>query len=151
MNSGSYFVRVPKEGIDAEKLLRQLYTGQRVLLVDDELINIEIAKDLLEDCGLKIDSAEDGVQAIAMAQQTVYSAIVMDLQMPNMDGLAATQQIRQLPGYSETPIIAMTANAFSGERDRCLAAGMNDFLVKPFAAEALFAILLRWLILRGGV
>jgi CheY-like chemotaxis protein len=140
-----------KEGDNAEKMLRQLYSGQRVLVVDDESVNVEIAKMLLEDCELIIDSAEDGVQAIAMAQLTAYSAIMMDMQMPNIDGLAATRQIRQLPGYAETPIIAMTANAFSGERERCLAAGMNDFLVKPFAAEALFAILLRWLILRGGV
>jgi CheY-like chemotaxis protein len=85
-----------------------------------------------------------------MAQKSVYSAIMMDMQMPKMDGLAATQQIRKLPGYRAIPIIAMTANAFSEDRDRCLAAGMNDYLVKPFKPEELFAILLRWLILQGG-
>jgi PAS domain S-box-containing protein len=138
------------DGADAEKLLRQLYAGQRVLVVDDESVNHEIAKALLEDCGLKIDYAEDGLVALAMAQKSVYSAIMMDMQMPKMDGLAATQQIRKLPGYRAIPIIAMTANAFSEDRDRCLAAGMNDYLVKPFKPEELFAILLRWLILQGG-
>jgi CheY-like chemotaxis protein len=73
---------------------------------------------------------------------------MMDMQMPKMDGLAATRQIREIPGYAVTPIIAMTANAFVEDRERCLAAGMNDFLVKPFKPEVLFAILLRWLILQ---
>ena len=138
-----------REGADAEKLLRQFYHGQRVLVVDDEMLNVEIAKIFLEDCGLEIDSAEDGLQAIAMAQKTAYSAILMDMQMPNLDGLGATRLIRELPGYRATPIVAITANAFSENRDRCLAAGMNDFLVKPFTPEALFDILLRWLILRS--
>jgi CheY-like chemotaxis protein len=135
---------------DAEKLLRLLFAGQRVLVVDDESTNVEIARLFLEDCGLKVDCAEDGQQAIDMAKKTVYGAIMMDMQMPNLDGLRSTQQIRELPGYAETPIIAMTANAFSEDRERCLAAGMNDYLVKPFTPEALFAILLRWLILRSG-
>ena len=111
-----------REGADAEKLLRQFYHGQRVLVVDDEMLNVEIAKIFLEDCGLEIDSAEDGLQAIAMAQKTAYSAILMDMQMPNLDGLGATRLIRELPGYRATPIIAITANAFSENRDRCLAA-----------------------------
>jgi CheY-like chemotaxis protein len=137
-------------GADAEKLLRMLFAGQRVLVVDDESTNVEIARIFLEDCGLEVDCAEDGQQAIDMAKKAVYSAIMMDMQMPNLDGLRSTQQIRELPGYAETPIIAMTANAFSEDRERCLAAGMNDYLVKPFTPEALFAILLRWLILRSA-
>jgi CheY-like chemotaxis protein len=85
-----------------------------------------------------------------MVQETTYCAIMMDMQMPKMDGLAATRQIREIAGYAEIPIIAMTANAFSEDRDRCLAAGMNDYLVKPFKPEDLFAILLRWLILQSA-
>jgi PAS domain S-box-containing protein len=138
------------EGVDAEKLLHLLYAGQRILLVDDERMNVEITKAMLEVCGLEIDSADDGLQALAMVQKTAYSAILMDMQMPYLDGLAATRQIRKLPGYAETPIIAMTANAFSEDREHCLGAGMNDYLVKPFKPEALFSILLRWLILHGG-
>ena len=78
-----------------------------------------------------------------MAQKTVYAAIFMDMQMPNINGLEAARQIRQIPGYRETPIIAMTANAFAEDKARCLAAGMNDFLVKPFDPDTLFATLLR--------
>jgi CheY-like chemotaxis protein len=147
--SGEHGDLPPDEGADAEKLLRQLYAGQRILVVDDERMNIEITQLMLEDCGLEIDSAEDGLQAIAMAKKLAYSAVFMDMQMPNLDGLGATRQIRELPGYGETPIIAITANAFSEDLARCLAAGMNDFLVKPFTPDALFAILLRWLILRS--
>ena len=134
---------------DAEKLLRQIYAGTQVLIVDDELINVEIAKMLLEDCGLVIDHAADGEQAIAMAQKKPYSAILMDMQMPKLDGLAATREIRKLPNHVDTPIIAMTANAFSEDRELCLAAGMNDYLTKPFCAEDLFATLLHWLILQA--
>jgi PAS domain S-box-containing protein len=137
-------------GAESEKLLRMLFAGQRILVVDDEPMNIEIARIFLEDCGLEVDCAEDGQQAIEMAKKTTYGAIMMDMQMPNLDGLRSTQQIRELPGYAETPIIAMTANAFTDDRERCLAAGMNDFLVKPFKPEALFAILLHWLISRSG-
>jgi CheY-like chemotaxis protein len=138
------------EEADAEKLLRLLFAGERVLVVDDEIMNFEITRIFLENCGLEVDSAEDGQQAIDMAKKTVYGAIMMDMQMPNLDGLASTQQIRELPRYRDTPIIAMTANAFVEDRERCLAAGMNDYLIKPFTPEALFAILLRWLSLRGG-
>ena len=78
-----------------------------------------------------------------MARKTSYAAIFMDMQMPKLNGVEATQAIRQLPGYRDTPIIAMTANAFSEDRERCIEAGMNDFLIKPFNPNQLFAILLR--------
>jgi two-component system sensor histidine kinase/response regulator len=80
-----------------------------------------------------------------MSRDTVYAAIFMDMQKPNVDGLQATQEIREIPGYRKTPIIAMTANAFAEDKARCLAAGMNDFLIKPFEPEALFTVLLHWL------
>jgi CheY-like chemotaxis protein len=87
--------------------------------------------------------AEDGAKAVALAQKNSYAAILMDMQMPKLNGLEATQEIRRLPGYRDTPIIAMTANAFAEDKAKCMATGMNDFLVKPFNPEELFATLLR--------
>jgi CheY-like chemotaxis protein len=129
--------------VDAEAQLRQRFAGQRILLVDDEPINREVALMQLEDVDLLTDTAEDGEVAVAMARKTRYKAIFMDMQMPKLNGLEATQQIRQLPGYEDIPIIAMTANAFAEDKAQCLAAGMNDFLIKPFTPAELFAILLR--------
>jgi CheY-like chemotaxis protein len=128
---------------DAEKAIRQHYLGQRVLIVDDEPVNREVAKMLLEDSGLVIDTAEDGAKAITLVQETAYAAILMDMQMPKLNGLEATRAIRQIPGYGHISIIAMTANAFAEDKARCFAAGMNDFLIKPFEPDQLFATLLR--------
>jgi PAS domain S-box-containing protein len=136
--------------VDAEAEIRQRYAGQRILLVDDEPVNREVTLIQLEDLELLIDTAEDGEEAVAMARKTRYAAIFMDMQMPKLNGVEATQQIRQLPGYQDTPIIAMTANAFAEDKAQCLAAGMNDFLTKPFIPEALFVILLRALSGREG-
>jgi signal transduction histidine kinase/ActR/RegA family two-component response regulator len=130
-------------GVEAETELRRSHCAKHILIVDDEPINREVAKIQLEDTGLVIDTAEDGAQAIAKAQMKVYAAILMDMQMPNVDGLEATRQIRLIPGYRNTPIIAMTANAFAEHKARCLEAGMNDFIIKPFIPETLFATLLR--------
>ena len=130
---------------DAEKIIRQHHQGRRILIVDDELLNIEVAQYLLEDIGLAVDTAEDGEQALIKARETFYAAILMDMQMPKLDGVKATQLIRELPGCHETPILAMTANAFSEDKARCLDAGMNDFIAKPFNPETLYAILLKWL------
>ncbi len=138
------------ENVDAEALIRQRYSGSRVLVVDDEPINREIAQINLEAAGLAVDTAGDGAQAIALARKTVYAAIFMDMQMPNVDGLDATRQIRELPGHRDTPIIAMTANAFAEDKLRCDEAGMNDFLTKPFNPDALFSTLLHWLNQRNG-
>ena len=128
---------------DAEKAIRQHYLGQRVLIVDDEPVNREVAKMLLEDSGLVIDTAEDGAKAITLVQETAYAAILMDMQMPKLNGLEATRAIRQIPGYGHISIIAMTANAFAEDKARCFAAGMNDFLIKPFEPDQLFDTLLR--------
>jgi CheY-like chemotaxis protein len=128
---------------DAETLLKQRYAGQRILVVDDEPVNREVARMQLEFADLVADTAEDGEEAIAMAQQNNYAAILMDMQMPKLNGVAATRKIRQLPGHRDIPIIAMTANAFAEDKAECLAAGMNDFLVKPFTPDDLFATLLR--------
>jgi two-component system sensor histidine kinase/response regulator len=131
--------------VDAETILSQQHSGRRILVVDDEPINREVAKMLLEDIGLNVDTAEDGEAAVASAAACAYAAILMDMQMPNMNGLDATRTIRELPGCRETPIIAMTANAFAEDRERCAEAGMNDFLAKPFNPNALFSTLLHWL------
>jgi CheY-like chemotaxis protein len=109
-----------------------------------------VAKFLLEGAGLIVDIAEDGVQALHMAQKTLYVAILMDMQMPNLDGLEATRQICGLHGYRSTPIIAMTANAFTEDKASCFEAGMNDFLIKPFDPDTLFVTLLRSLSWRDG-
>jgi CheY-like chemotaxis protein len=140
----------PAPEVDAESLIRQRYRGARILVVDDEPVNLEVARFLLEGSGLLADTAEDGVQAIDRARREDYAIILMDVQMPKLDGLEATRQIRALPGYRDTPILAMTANAFAEDRTRCLVAGMNDSLIKPFAPESLFSILLKYLERRSG-
>ena len=132
-------------GVNAEALIRRHYRGQRILVVDDEPVNLEVAKMLMEDTALLVDTAEDGEKACALAATERYALILMDMQMPRMDGLDATRCIRKDPAYVDTPIIAMTANAFAEDRARCLAAGMTDFLVKPFSPNSLFEILLRGL------
>ena len=95
------------------------------------LINQEVAKGLLDAVGLHTDLAINGEEALQLAQQNDYAAVLMDMQMPVMDGIAATQAIRQLPERQRLPILAMTANAFADDRQRCLDAGMNDHLAKP--------------------
>jgi PAS domain S-box-containing protein len=130
---------------DAERVIRERYTGTRILLVDDEPMNLFVSQFLFEESGLVVDTAEDGVQAIQKARETSYALILMDMQMPNLNGLGATQQIRELPGYRGIPILAMTANAFAEDKARCLEAGMNDFIVKPIAPDKIFSTLLTWL------
>jgi PAS domain S-box-containing protein len=129
--------------VDAETEIRQHYCGYRILVADDEPINREVVLMQLEAVDLVADTAEDGAEAVALATKNCYAAIFMDMQMPKLNGVGATQQIRLLPGYRDTPIIAMTANAFAEDKAHCLAAGMNDFLTKPFNPEEMFAILLR--------
>ncbi|MDD2744374.1 MAG: response regulator [Rhodocyclaceae bacterium] len=134
--------REPIDQRDDEAILRHEYAGCRVLLVEDEPINREIAQMLLEDIGFSVDSAEDGVQAIERVTRQQYDLILMDMQMPRMDGLAATQHIRALPGGNELLIIAMTANAFAEDKERCLAAGMNYFATKPIDPEVFLNLIL---------
>ena len=130
---------------DSEAALRLEFAGSRVLLVEDEPINREIAQMLLEDIGFCIDSAEDGIQAVELASRQRYDLILMDMQMPRMDGLEATRRIRALPGGGELLIVAMTANAFAEDRERCFAAGMNYFATKPIDPDLFLRTLLNGL------
>jgi PAS domain S-box-containing protein len=129
----------------AEATLRRNHRGRRILLAEDEPINREMTSELLQDVGLVIDAAEDGVDAVGLAELSDYDLILMDMQMPKMDGLEATRRIRQSARGAATPVLAMTANAFAEDKARCFEAGMNDFIVKPVEPEALFSVLVRWL------
>ena len=115
-----------------------------MLVVEDEPVGRELVVMLLEEAGLQVETAGDGAQALERVATRLPDLILMDMQMPTMDGLEATRRIRALPGAAQLPIIAVTANAFGEDRARCLAAGMNDFLAKPVNAGALFETVLRW-------
>jgi TMAO reductase system sensor TorS len=125
--------------------------GPRILVVEDNAVNREVAAGMLENLGYRSDSAVNGLLALEAIAESTYAAVLMDCQMPVMDGLTATQEIRRREAASggRVPIIALTANAMEGNRERCLAAGMDDFLPKPFTQVQLTAVLGRWAPLAG--
>ncbi len=133
--------RIENAGTDA----LALFEGRRVLLVEDNLINQQVAMELMESAGLKVDAASNGKEAIEMLDKCEYACVLMDIQMPVMDGLEATKVIRGNDKYKDLPIIAMTAHAMAGDRERCIEAGMNDHTPKPIDPEKFFKTLRRWL------
>jgi CheY-like chemotaxis protein len=126
-------------------LLQLGYSGTRVLLAEDEPLNQEVSRSVLEEVGFDVDLAGDGAEAVAMAREGRYALILMDMQMPKLNGIEATRAIRALPGYAHTPILAITANAFDEDARACIEAGMNDHISKPVAAEVLYGTILKWL------
>jgi len=136
---------------EAEAVLFRDFYGTRILLVEDDPINQEVMLMLMRKAGLAPDLAEDGREAVRMAAHYDYALIVMDVQMPQMDGMEATRAIRAMPGRSATPILANTANAFDEHRCKCLIAGMSDFVAKPVAPPVLYLTLLKWLKQGNGV
>ncbi|MBE7940256.1 MULTISPECIES: response regulator [Ramlibacter] len=125
--------------------LRQRMAGARALLVEDSAISAEVAQDLLEDAGFEVDWARDGAEALDLARAGRYAVVLMDAQLPQMDGPQATRRLRALPGWATVPIIALTANVFPEDRKACLEAGMNDFHSKPVQPQRLYETLWRWL------
>ena len=118
--------------------------GRNVLLVEDNPVNQTVIEAMLRSLGFKVSIAGDGAQAVRSAESLIFEAILMDCRLPIIDGYEATRQIRQLPGCSDVPIIALTANALQGDREACLSVGMNDYLAKPFKRTDLQQILQRW-------
>ena len=112
--------------------------------LDGEPINQMVAQMMLENVGLIVDLVEDGRQAVEMARAAHFDLILLDMQMPHLDGLDAARQIRLLPDCAKVPILAFTGNAFAEDKARCIDAGMNDFITKPVEPEQLYTTLLNW-------
>ncbi|MCL7463220.1 response regulator [Pseudomonas sp. NW5] len=126
--------------LEAQTALR----GAHLLLVEDNLVNQEMAQEILSRAGLQVDVAANGAEALAMLARNRYDGVLMDCQMPVMDGFEATRRLRQQPDFADLPVIAMTANAMAGDREACLEAGMNDHIAKPIDIAQLFITLHRW-------
>ncbi|RTL51353.1 MAG: PAS domain S-box protein [Rhodocyclaceae bacterium] len=134
-----------REQGSGESELRKRHSGARILLAEDNPINREVATDILQGVGLVVDTAENGRIALEKVRSGQYQLVLMDMQMPEMDGLEATRALRSEAAGKDIPVVAMTANAFEEDRNACLAAGMNDFVAKPVVPALLYGTLLRWL------
>jgi two-component system sensor histidine kinase/response regulator len=140
--SGLHQVFAEGAGIDARL---DAIRGARVLLVEDNELNVEVATGLLHEAGMVVEHAENGAVAVRSVQANHYDIVLMDMQMPVMDGVTATREIRKVIGASKLPVVAMTANAMQSDRDRCIDAGMQDFVAKPIEPEELWQALLKWI------
>jgi len=145
VSGGAGHIRTTDPNGSAELRLRQEYAGARVLLAEDEPVNQEVSRSLLEDVGLCVDLANDGREAVEFARRRSYQLILLDMQMPNLNGLDAAREIRCESMNRDTPILAMTANAFEEDRKTCLEAGMDEHISKPVDPASLFQALLRCL------
>jgi PAS domain S-box-containing protein len=117
--------------------------GAKLLLAENNPFNQEVAIEFLNKAGAKVQVANNGIEALHWLNRKKFDCVLMDVQMPEMDGLEATRQIRHNPAWAELPVIAMTANAFEEDRKQCLAAGMNDFISKPMQPEQLYAVIVK--------
>ncbi len=125
--------------------------GARILVVEDNEINRQVAREMLSEAGFDVETADDGQQALdRLGADDGFDLVFMDMQMPVLDGLEATRRIRTRPEWAELPVVAMTANAMAQDRERCIDAGMNDFVAKPIDPDQLWAVLRRWLPQRPG-
>ncbi|MBI5925914.1 MAG: response regulator [Aquabacterium sp.] len=140
----------PLSADEAISLLKQNHAGARVLLAEDNPINSALAMELLAMAGVNVTPARNGVEALSLLQQQAFDLVLMDMHMPEMDGLQATRAIRLLPDHRSLPIVAMTASVLQEEKDACMAAGMNGHLSKPIDTQALYQTLLHWFALRGA-
>jgi len=144
-----------KGGSDLAVAAQVHLAGARILLAEDNDINQQVAQGILEDIGIELHIATNGLEALRMMNEafganTPYEAVLMDMQMPEIDGLTATRELRKDARYAAVPIIAMTANAMAGDRETCIAAGMNDHVAKPLNVDHLFNTLMKWLPPRSG-
>ncbi|MEI6415159.1 MAG: response regulator, partial [Pseudomonadota bacterium] len=142
--------RKGKGTLDTQKIVERI-GGARVLLAEDNPINQQVAREILEDAGLIVEVANNGLEALARLTESAYDLVLMDIQMPEMDGYQASRRIRSDPGFANLPIIAMTAHAMTGDREKCLAAGMNDHLTKPIDLARLYEALMEWIPAREGL
>ena len=129
----------------AAQVLMQQFRGARVLVVEDDRMNQDVFRCLLEHVGLVVEVASGGLEAMTQLQSASYALVLMDVQMPGMNGLDATRAIRLLPGLAELPILALTANAFDEDRERCLEAGFSEHVSKPVTSDTLYERVLHWL------
>jgi len=140
-------LKAENKQVHSQNMDEQFCTGNRILLAEDNPVNQEVALDMLEDLGCKVDIVENGNEAFIAVKENKYNMVFMDCRMPEMDGYEATQLIRQFEqqeNYKPVPIIALTANAMSTDQEKCKQAGMDDFLSKPFSQDDLETVMRRW-------
>jgi CheY-like chemotaxis protein len=134
-----------RDSADPRRALLDRHRGARILVAEDNEVNQIVVQELLEAAGCTVDMAANGGEAVKLAREGRYDLILMDVHMPVLDGLAATRALRAWPGWATRPILAMTADLFDASRQGCREAGMDDFVIKPFRPDDLYAALLKWL------